>query len=87
MLLNPAMFTNPVTPLAAVPPIAGLETKSANANAEKSGPRQVARRYRPRRTTAERVHAALVQLAEGQGDLITHEETTWTSITFAGTRH
>ena len=22
-----------------------------------------------------------------QGDLITHEETTWTSITFAGTRH
>ena len=87
MLLNPAMFTNPVTPLAAVPPIDGLETKSANANAEKSGPRQVARRYRPRRTTAERVHAALVQLAEGQGELITHEETTWTSITFAGTRH
>ena len=28
-----------------------------------------------------------MQLSGGQGDLITHEETTWTSITFAGTRH
>lgn len=26
-------------------------------------------------------------LAEGQADLLTHEETAWTSITFSGTRH
>ncbi|MFL0356114.1 hypothetical protein ACI5KX_06500 [Erythrobacter sp. GH1-10] len=54
-----------------------LETKSA----------QVARRYRPRRTTADRVRDALLALTNGQASLLKHEEKAWASITFSGTRH
>ncbi|MEP3051123.1 MAG: hypothetical protein ABJP48_08455 [Erythrobacter sp.] len=46
-----------------------------------------ARRYRPRRTTADRVRDALLTLAEGRAQLLSHEEKPWASITFAGSRH
>jgi hypothetical protein len=44
-------------------------------------------RARARRTTADRVRAALMALTGSAGTLITHEEKAWASITFAGTRH
>ncbi|KPQ22466.1 MAG: hypothetical protein HLUCCX21_06195 [Porphyrobacter sp. HL-46] len=43
--------------------------------------------FRPRRTTADRVRTALMQLTGGSGTVLSHEEKTWASITFAGTRH
>lgn len=43
--------------------------------------------FRPRRTVADRVRAALKGLAGGHGTLISHDETAWASITFSGTRH
>ena len=43
--------------------------------------------YRPRRTTADRVRAALMTLTGGAGTLLAHEEKPWASITFTGTRH
>ena len=55
-----------------------IETKSAQ-------PR--ARRYRPKRTTGDRVREALLMLAEGRANLLSHEEKAWSSITFTGTRH
>ncbi|BDI61574.1 hypothetical protein [Qipengyuania nanhaisediminis] len=68
-------------------PLAPFETKSgAPQDAPASGPRR-SRRYRPRRTTADRVREALLMLAEGRASLLTHEEKPWRSITFAGTRH
>lgn len=42
---------------------------------------------RPRRTLADRVRAALMQLTGGPGTVLLHEEKAWASITFAGTRH
>ena len=54
-----------------------LETKSASPT----------RRYRPKRTTADRVREALLMLAEGRANLLNHEERAWSSITFSGTRH
>jgi len=45
------------------------------------------RRYRPRRTTGDRVREALLTLAQGHASLLTHEEKAWASITFSGTRH
>lgn len=65
-------------------PLFALETKSAEASTPL---RQTARRYRPRRTTGDRVREALMQLSEGRADLVSHEEMAWNSITFAGTRH
>ncbi|MEM6267286.1 MAG: hypothetical protein AAF707_07160, partial [Pseudomonadota bacterium] len=44
-------------------------------------------RYRPRRSIADRVREALLMLAEGRAELLTHEEKAWASITFSGTRH
>ena len=70
---------------------AEFETKSAEPGSEEScaakPSRPAARRYRPRRTISDRVRDALLTLAEGKADLLTHEETAWSSITFAGTRH
>ncbi|MBD2841324.1 hypothetical protein [Erythrobacter rubeus] len=63
---------------------ADLETKSADAA---PSPTLRARRYRPRRTTADRVREALLTLAEGRASLLSHEEKAWASITFSGTRH
>ncbi len=42
---------------------------------------------RPRRTLADRVRAALMQITAGKGTVLAHAETAWSSITFAGTRH
>jgi hypothetical protein len=42
---------------------------------------------RPRRTTTDRLREALMALGEHRGQVISHSETPWASITFAGTRH
>lgn len=61
-----------------------FETKSASLGDTQ---RQTARRYRARRTTSDRLREAVLMLAEGRANLLTHEETPWSSITFSGTRH
>ncbi|KPP85262.1 hypothetical protein [Erythrobacter sp. HL-111] len=72
---------------------ADLETKSRDAPPPQqqrapAPPRTATpRRYRPRRTTADRVREALLTLAQGHASLLTHEEKAWASITFSGTRH
>lgn len=63
-----------------------LETKSADPLAAPSSPPR-ARRYRPKRTTADRVREAVLMLAEGRAELLSHQESAWSSITFSGTRH
>ncbi|MCK0127900.1 hypothetical protein [Erythrobacter sp. F6033] len=65
---------------------APLETKSADAPS-RPAPTLRARRYRPRRTIADRVREALITLSEGRASVLSHEEKAWASITFAGTRH
>jgi hypothetical protein len=60
---------------------ASIEVKSAPAAAT---PRAA---FRPRRTTADRVRAALMGLTGGHGTVLGHEEKAWASITFTGTRH
>lgn len=42
---------------------------------------------RSRRSSSDRVRQAITVLAEHQGQVITHTEKAWASITFAGTRH
>jgi len=44
-------------------------------------------RYRPRRSTSDRLRDALLALADSAGELTRHEEAPWSSITFNGTRH
>lgn len=56
---------------------AEIEVKSAPAPAP----------LRARRTTADRVRAALMGLTGGHGTVLGHEEKAWASITFSGTRH
>ena len=46
-----------------------------------------ARRSTRRRTPGERLTEALLTLANGRGRLVSHAESAWASITFAGTRH
>ena len=46
-----------------------------------------ARRYRARRSLGDRLREALLELAEAQAQLLTHEEKSWASITFTGTKH
>lgn len=43
--------------------------------------------FRARRTTGDRLYEALLVLAEAQAGLLSHKETPWASITFAGSRH
>ena len=70
-----------------------LETKSADpvdcADTAAQQDRQLrhARRYRPRRTTSDRLREAIITLTQGYADVLTHEETPWSSITFSGARH
>lgn len=59
-----------------------LETKSADFSTLRR-----ARRYRPRRTTADRIREAVLRLAEGRASLLAHDEKPWSSITFSGARH
>ena len=42
---------------------------------------------RPRRSPADRLRAALAELHAHRGQVLTHTEKAWASITFAGTRH
>ncbi|AWW75251.1 hypothetical protein CD351_12510 [Erythrobacter sp. KY5] len=79
MLYDPTLLAAPFARTSVA-----LETKSA---AIEVPARPTGRRYRARRTTADRVREALLMLAEGRADLLTHEEKAWSSITFAGTRH
>ena len=65
---------------------AHFETKSDD-RAAQSLARKRPRRYHARRTTADRVREALLKLAEGRADLLSHDEKAWNSITFSGTRH
>jgi hypothetical protein len=49
--------------------------------------KSLAAAFRPRRTTADRVRAALTGLTGGLGTVLGHDEKAWASITFSGTRH
>ena len=49
--------------------------------------KSLAAAFRTRRTTADRVRAALTGLTRGLGTVLGHVETAWASITFSGTRH
>ena len=42
---------------------------------------------RARRSAADRVRSALAELHAHRGQVLTHTEKAWASITFAGTRH
>ena len=42
---------------------------------------------RTRRTSADRLRDALLSLCDHQGQLLSHSEKAWASITFAGARH
>jgi hypothetical protein len=42
---------------------------------------------RSRRTLADRLREVLAELAQGHAQVLTHHETAWASVTFAGTRH
>ncbi|MDY7098543.1 MAG: hypothetical protein SXU28_10445 [Pseudomonadota bacterium] len=65
-----------------------LEKKSADADGvTRNTVRTGSRRYRPRRSTADRVRDALLALTKGRAQMLSHEESAWTSITFSGTRH
>ncbi|MDJ0978818.1 MAG: hypothetical protein QNI87_09790 [Erythrobacter sp.] len=64
-----------------------LETKSAESDKAANATPARPARYRPRRSTADRLRAALLALAESHGEVVTHEESAWSSITFTGTRH
>lgn len=46
-----------------------------------------AARPRPRRTATDRLREAVLALGDHCGQVITHSETPWASITFAGARH
>ena len=61
-----------------------IEVKAAPQAAARTAPRP---NPRARRTTADRVRTALMQLTGGNGTVLAHEEKAWASITFAGTRH
>ena len=46
----------------------------------------VTRFQRPRRTLTDRVRSALQLITGGAGTVLSHEEKSWASITFTGTR-
>lgn len=43
--------------------------------------------FRARRNAGERLRDALLELAQGEAAVLSHAETNWASITFAGARH
>lgn len=57
------------------------ETRIADDCSRSTRPRPV------RRTLADRLRAAVMELSQHRGQIITHSETPWASITFAGSRH
>lgn len=50
-------------------------------------PARQARRPRVRRTSSDRLRDALLTLCDHRGQVLSHTEKAWASITFAGTRH
>ena len=66
-----------------------IDVKSANAPEPEAEPdaKPLPPRYRPRRTTSERLRDALLTLTDGHGKITSHDEKPWSSITFTGTRH
>ena len=61
-----------------------IELKSAPNPALARGPTATRRR---RRTAGERLIEAVLELAPGKATVARHTESSWASITFAGTRH
>ena len=61
-----------------------IELKSAPNPLSTPGPATARKR---RRTAGERLIEALRELAQGQANVSRHSESSWASITFAGTRH
>jgi hypothetical protein len=49
--------------------------------------RPVAHRTAPRRSPRDRIREALLALGDHRGQVLTHTERAWASITFAGARH
>ncbi|MEQ1498130.1 MAG: hypothetical protein ABL914_05685 [Novosphingobium sp.] len=47
----------------------------------------VAARHRTRRTPWMQLLSALLDLGQGQAELLRHAERSWASVTFSGTRH
>lgn len=45
------------------------------------------RSSRPRRSVGDRLRDALLVLASGEANLLSHQEKAWASVTFSGTRH
>ena len=69
---------------------AQIETKSLEPSGDEAPPqpsKSLPLRYRPRRTTSDRLRDALLALSDNTGSMSKHEETPWSSITFSGTRH
>ncbi|MEM7689680.1 MAG: hypothetical protein AAF291_11730 [Pseudomonadota bacterium] len=67
-----------------------LETKSSDASADTAEVEdRKARppRYRPRRSTSDRLRDTLLALSQNAGVITRHEESPWSSITFTGSRH
>ena len=52
-----------------------------------SGEGKPPRPPRARRSAGDRVRSALLALSEHRGQVVTHSEKAWASITFAGARH
>lgn len=50
-------------------------------------PAALPRAPKQRRTPSDRLRDALMELAGGKPRIVSHRETAWASITFAGTRH
>lgn len=68
-------------------PFAHIFADSEQLEVKSAPPRTPIAALRPRRTLADRVRTALMQVTGGPGTVLSHEERTWASITFAGTRH
>jgi len=87
MFERPILHTDTAMPAPCppeTPPDTPFETKSA---ADAPSAARIPARNRPRKALSDRVREALVALAEDEAEILTHEETSWASITFTGTRH
>jgi hypothetical protein len=50
-------------------------------------PAALPRAPKQRRTASDRLREALMELAGGRARIVSHRETAWASVTFAGARH
>ena len=78
-----ANTARPASPLSAI-----RSASTAKASSPRHGATQTAHSPRlARRTTADQLRDALMALGNHQGEVVTHAEKAWASITFAGARH